>query len=348
MRAIVLGRRWVSLAWTAAFMVVASLLGGMPSAMAADGGSIEIHGRICPVGFAGPDFYTECHDDPLSDVTYTVTLLGTGVVAEATTDGTGNLLFSGLAFGSYAIEESVPGDFAQYRVYCSDQSGAPVPFVYTDTGGAQLDVAVAGVAIVCDWYIIPDNARGDAASVTIYNVVCPAGYGGEDFFGDCYDSPLPDVGFSLTGPGAATGVSATTGSDGFVAFDGIASNGRYTIDEDIPGEFNRSFVRCSANGEPFPVGDASGANSVSLDLTVADDLRCDWYNVPEDLRGDAPAPAPISAPSHTAPVLMLPNTGGRDRATGDRDLGDAFGLLLPLLAAGGAWRLGSRRQRRLN
>ncbi len=287
MRATLLGVRWMVLAWIVVLIAAVSLLGGAARTMAANGGSIEIHGRYCPIDFEGPDYYGACHDVPLTDVTYTVTLLGSGVVGEATTDDTGNLFFDGLAFGSYAIEESVPGDFAQYRVYCSDQSGAEVPFAYTNTGGVQLDLAVAGEAIVCDWYIVPDDARGDAASVTIYNVVCPAGYTGEDFFGDCYDTPLPDVSFSLMAAGGTTGVSAVTGSDGFVAFDGIATNGRYLITEDIPGEFNHSMVLCSAAGQPFPVGQTPGANSIALDLTVADDVRCDWYNVPEDLRGDA-------------------------------------------------------------
>lgn len=349
MRATLLGARWMVLAGIVALITAVSLLGGAAPVMAADGGSIEIHGRICPVAFAGADYYSECHDDPLADVTYTVTLLGSGVVGEATTDDTGNLFFDGLAFGTYVIEESVPGDFAQYRVYCSDQSGATVPFVYTDTGGAQLDLAVAGQAIVCDWYIVPDNARGETASVTIYNVICPTGYRGDDFFGDCYDTPLPDVSFSLTGASAESGVTAVTGSNGFVAFDGIATDGRYVVAEDIPGEFNQSVVYCSANGQPFPVAEAAGTNSIALDLTVADDLRCDWYNVPEDLRGDVPAatqPAatqPTSRPVGATRVVGLPNTGGRSGAAVHPKGGNDLALVGSLIAAGVAGLVWSRR-----
>lgn len=350
MRATLFGTRLVYRVSIAAIVMVASLLGGAAGTMAADGGSIEIHGRICPVAFAGTDSYNECHDDPLVDVTYTVTLLGTGVVAEATTGGTGNLAFEGLAFGTYAIEESVPGDFAKYRVYCSDQSGAAIPLVSTDTGGVQLDVAVAGQAIVCDWYIMPDNARGDAASVTIYNVVCPAGYRGDDFFSDCYGTPLPGLSFSITGTDAVSGATAVTGSDGFVAFDGISTGGRYVIAEDIPGEFNHSVVHCSAAGQSFPVSEATGANSIALDLTVADDLRCDWYNLPEDLRGDAPVAQPTAPPVRTAPVVRLPDTGGRIKPADHRDASNALVIGEALMATGigmAAWSVGLRRQQRL-
>ena len=53
-------------------------------------------------------------------------------------------------------EEGLAGrDLPRLRVYCSDQNRVEVPFAYTDTGGIQLDLAVAGLEVVCDWYVIP-------------------------------------------------------------------------------------------------------------------------------------------------------------------------------------------------
>lgn len=302
MRPTGLGVRWV--ARVVIIVLGAVLLQSVP-ASAADGAAVTIHSRICPVGFAGPDYYTNCHDSPLAEVTFTLSLAGTGAIVEATTATDGNLDFVGLPYGTYIIEDSVPGEFAAYAAYCSDQNQNAVPFAYTDTGGIQFDLNVAGIAVTCDWYVAPYDLQGDTeASVTIYNALCPVGYQGVNYFDDCYQTPLPGIDFTFQAAGSSSGVNSTTNANGFVAFEGISIDGNYVISESIPGEFNRFVVFCSANDVPFPFSYPENTNGILLALTTADDVRCDWYNIPEDLRGDAPPPAKPSGP-----IARLPSTG---------------------------------------
>jgi hypothetical protein len=329
-----------------AFVLVALLLPGAPGAAAADGASLEIHSRICPVAYAGPDYYNVCHDDPLADVVYTLTRVGVGVVDEAVSPANGDLVFAGLAFGTYAVEESVPGDFADYRVYCSDQNRTEVPFVYTDTGGIQLDLAVAGLHVVCDWYVIPVDARGDVeGSLTIYKAVCPVGYAGSDFFRDCFGTPLPGIDFTFLRAESDNPDVAETDANGFVAFEGIAFDGTYVVFEDIPGEFNRFVVYCSAGEVAFPFAYAQNVNGIVLDLTTADDVRCDWYNVPADLRGETPTPVPTRPPTgNRPPVVRLPSTGDGPTAAAGASRGEWAALVVPLALVGFGVGVAARRR----
>ena len=312
------------------FVALAALAGPIaPGVQAADGAALTVHSRLCPVAFTGPDYYANCHDTPLADITYTLTLVGTGVVGEAVVPADGDLPFTGLSFGTYELQSSVPGDFASFVAYCADGNGTAVPFAYTDTGGVRFDLAVAGVDVTCDWYTAPDDSRGavEEASVTIYKTTCPVGYAGTDFFGDCYGNPLAGIDFSLLPAGSDQAVGAPTNADGFVAFEGITAAGAFVILEEIPGDFNEIVVYCSADGASFPVAYTEGGTGIVLELTTADDLRCDWYNVPVDARGTNPTPVPTRAPT-TGGVVTLPNTGGG--ATTPETGSTGAGLLVPL------------------
>ena len=124
-------------------------------------------------------------------------------------------------------------------------------------------------------------AQGEQASITIYKAFCPVGYTGDDFFEDCYDNPAAGITFTLAPQGQVVGTDATTDANGFTFFDGLGA-GSYSLSEMIPGDFNSFVVRCSvgATGADFPFT-YNQLDGIDLTLTTADDLRCDWYNIPE-------------------------------------------------------------------
>jgi hypothetical protein len=122
--------------------------------------TITIHNRICPGGFdpdsGGDEFFAECHDtapDPALGF-----ILTGGAALE--TDAEGNVVFDGLAAGTYEISGGAPGEFAETVVFCSDADDVSVawPFVFTGIG---ISVTVAaGDNVVCDWYNIPIDLSG--------------------------------------------------------------------------------------------------------------------------------------------------------------------------------------------
>src|SRR5688572_17596466 len=125
-------------------------------------------------------------------------------------------------------------------------------------------------------------AAQENASITIYTAICPVGYTGDTFFEDCYDTPGVNIEYILTGPTFPGGVSATTDASGFTAFEGIDQDGLYTLQIQVPGDFADFVARCSAGGEDFPFSYGDLFGEIDLDLTTADDLRCDFYVIPDD------------------------------------------------------------------
>ena len=122
----------------------------------------------------------------------------------SSTDADGNVLFYDLLGGTYTITESIPGDAADTIVFCSyvevlEQNAS---FTYVP-GGISLDVP-SGSDIVCDWYNIPLNLRGDpgdapgeGSSVTVHARLCPPGYTGDQPFDVCHDTPKTNRTFTL-------------------------------------------------------------------------------------------------------------------------------------------------------
>jgi hypothetical protein len=146
-------------------MVMALLFGTLVSgsAQAADS-SITIHNRICPVGYNGNDIFGDCHGNPqTSNLGFTIS----GPASDSgTTDGDGNITFSGLPAGTYNISGGVPGEFASTVVYCSveDDPNNTIAVTSTDTG-VSIDLP-ASTNVICDWYNIPFNLKGDEGGTT--------------------------------------------------------------------------------------------------------------------------------------------------------------------------------------
>ena len=177
------------------------------------------------------------------------------------------------------------------------------------------------------------------ASITLYAAICPVGYADDDYFDDCFGNPANNVTFVLDET-----TTATTGASGTTAFEGLDAEGEYLVQLDVPGDFTDFVAYCSDEfGDPFDFVYATEVGGIVVDLTLEDDIRCDFYIIPEDASGGpTPTPAPTRAPGATATVGTLPNTGAGP-SSGDGSalwsLAGALGLVVVAGVALGRGRL---------
>ena len=119
-------------------------------------GTIELHKRLCTTDAV--NLFDDCHDT-LVDQEVSFSLDGGAAVA---VDASGNVVFDGLAAGTYDISEveGPPLDFVSLRVFCSVQGDDPEVFEVT-TDGPNFSVELGdGEYIVCDVYNIAEDLSG--------------------------------------------------------------------------------------------------------------------------------------------------------------------------------------------
>lgn len=134
------------------------------------------------------------------------------------------------------------------------------------------------------------QADNGLASITIYSAFCPVGYTGTNYFDDCFNNPQKDIPYLLTGPAFPETVTATSDASGLTAYEDIDQAGDYLLQLGLPGEATDFVAYCADEfGVLFPVTDRSDLGGIGLDLTLDDDLRCDFYITPLDLRGEPTA-----------------------------------------------------------
>jgi hypothetical protein len=310
--------------------------------MAGQGGgtaTVTVHSRICPQDYDGSDFYEECHDTaPDPGLPYT---LSNGDTLDETTDAEGNILFDGLAVGTYSLTGGAPGEFTDTHIFCALEAdlGEPIASVPV-TGGVQFDLA-DGQNVICDWFIIPLGQNGqpptptappaDGGTLTVYKATCPEGYQGTNHFEDCFENATSGVEFAIGTTATDNVASATTGPDGFVTFD---------LDPFLLGEGSTiTFGELTTVGGADPVVVCTrndGAEAVEIidvttigfegrgpayAVTIApepdDQVRCDWYNIPPAQETPTPAPpAPTATPDPNARPAAI-REGDCDEAVGD-------------------------------
>ena len=285
-----------------------------------DQASVTIRKSVCPAEYAGTAYYEDCYDNPGSGYTYTLT--GPGVDADATTGPGGIAFFEGITqAGDFTLVETPPVTIEAYAVYCSEDDAA-FPFTYVE-GGIAFALELND-DVRCDWFNVP--ADNQLASVTIYKTICPDGYDDEDYYEDCYDTPGANIAFALAGPGGPA--NATSGAGGIAFFENIDVAGTYTITETFPANIEDYVVFCAEAGTAVDV--TYVANGITLDLALDDDVRCDWFNIPEQ---GAPAPTPrattTTTTAATPSVSTLPRAG-----IGGADAGLGGGLAIALALAG--------------
>jgi hypothetical protein len=331
--------------------------------------SIEVHVSACEPGYTGTDFYADCHSHGAPNVTVTLSSTDGNVSASSTTEVTaedtpGIATFGELPPGEYVITIDIPGDVAAFESYCSADNGATaVPLAPEDSNQSTATFA-AGQAVVCDWYAIPFDQGppetpaptepsetpepSKSAQISLEVRACNAGFdaegaGSADFFAACPEL-IADVGFTLIAESGAER-SARTDAGGAVTFADLTP-GFYSLGSDVPGHDARASLFCSAYGVGIYEKDVNDSGFTTFADLESEQISCDWYIVPLDLRGDGDSsvtPTPTPAPTITTTttksdsngesVTTLPRTGSGIRGVAaQNDLGwpasgVAFGLL---------------------
>lgn len=141
---------------------ILSLLGQTVEARPGGDAVLEIHKAVCPAGYEGEDYFTDCHANGRAGDVFS--LAGPGGRQEATTivvtdPGPGIVVFPHLPGGVYKLSETPPTGTAStaFRVFCFlAETEDPIP-VKRRGSGIAVDVA-AGERVLCDWYTVPPGS----------------------------------------------------------------------------------------------------------------------------------------------------------------------------------------------
>lgn len=172
--------------------------------------TVAISSFICPVEYAGSDYAADC-TNPSSGVEFIVSR-NDAVVQSAPADANGYVAFPRLRPRDYILAAGVPGDFASSRVRCLNAFGDDIARRH-----ATNQVAVTLESrddILCNWYIVPDDARGEepTSSLTIDIRACPQGMTPETMAGDFCDPAPAGTTLTLRLDGRPVGVGSATAS----------------------------------------------------------------------------------------------------------------------------------------
>jgi len=270
-------------------------------------GSLTVHARYCDPGVVPDNPFAECHDNLLTGFAVDFD----GVSGAATTGDDGNATFTGLDPDQHLLFVHMPLKATTPIIFCSVEGGDGSELTLT-SGDTDAGVSVpieAGQSVICDSYwLISDQPSAGSAVLTVHAMTCPGSDIPADFWTACSPNPAGDIEF-FSGPTSL----GTTDSNGMLTYNFGASGSVY-LNGGVPGEFARNFIFCSNDADRSTVVNlAEVAAGTSASVSVGPDgVTCDWFIVPENLSGQTPTPAP----SGTAVVTQLPNTGAGADAGG--------------------------------
>lgn len=282
-------------------------------------GTMTVHARYCPPGEIPDDPFGTCHDLLLNGFDISVD----SDSPTGTTGADGNLSTTGLAAGDHSLFVEIPLKGTTYSVFCTVVGGDGT---FLDLGSADPGVTVpveGGQEVICDWYwlISDEPLAGPEDQLTIHARGCPVDEIPDDFFATCHDTPLENVEYF----DGATSIGTTNTSGNLVAV--FESAGTVQLNGGAPGEFASNFIYCSSDADQSTLVDlVEVIAGTSVDVPVdADGTTCDWYIVPEDLRGETPTPAPTAT---AGPVTQLPNTGAGSTPGNGLEIAGIMALIL--------------------
>lgn len=321
-------------------------------------GRLTVETRLCPDEYAGNDYAADCTAVPPAGTEFlNVVAPSEPIGVEIDDQGVATLpLLDAQIPGDVQVAFSLPGNYtaAVPVIFCLDADGVPV---YPDMRTERIFIPVAsdGAVIACTWFLVVDEVdAGDAGFVTVYATACPTGYTGDDFYADCFASPIAGASFGIALGGSHVGVVGSTGADGFAVLPNLAESqpGVLRIDQttnpktDSPGypppAFDDAVVYCSKDDGQTAIPVAivpTGGREIPAE--PGDGIRCDWFGLPT--AGGTPTPAPSAT---AAAVFRLPNTGAGTIGSGPGTPAAAIALsLMGALGAaiGGAAALSGRR-----
>ena len=177
------------------------------------------------MAYEGNDYAVDCVD-PASGVEFSVTENET-IVQSGLADPAGSIAFADLAPGEYVLVAGVPGDFASSRVRCLNSAGENIARRHETN---QIAVTLqSGDQIACNWYIVPEDARGEEptptaqpvaeGSISIYIRACPPEMTVETLVEDACGDPPPGVTLSLFDDETPLGVASV--ADDLWIWDGL-------------------------------------------------------------------------------------------------------------------------------
>ena len=157
--------------------------------------------------------------------------------------------------------------------------------VTASDAGASIVTAVVGpdVPLTLAQQVEPTATPApEPASLNVQILVCPVAYEGTTYAADCVE-PVPNLAIDLS---SATGAFAqgATGADGTIAFVDLIPD-TYTLSGGVPGEFAQQVIACENEA-------AAGA---TFAVESGDAVTCQWYVVPEDLRGQGDGSIAVAA-----------------------------------------------------
>jgi hypothetical protein len=189
--------------------------------------SLSVQVLACPVAYEGTNYATDCVE-AVPDVAIGLNS-ATGASAQGTTAGDGTISFVELIPDTYTLSGGVPGEFAQQVVACANDAGALDTGASGTVAGATFTVE-SGDAVSCQWYVIPEDLRGEGAgTIAVAAYACPGTP--LDPATDC--TPLDASGAAIIGP-EGTAIDAAAGvpfGTYFLQTQGIAAPEGYELSE---------------------------------------------------------------------------------------------------------------------
>jgi hypothetical protein len=260
------------------------------------GATVTVHLAACPVEYAGNQFYADCHADGVAGLEYTLSGPNGEVTATTTMPadpGPGVATFTELPAGQYTLAGGPPQDFGSVALYCSDPA-TNQPIGATMEGGRASFSVAEQQSVLCDWYFIPVDARGEVtptptpaqaqrAEILVTLFECNEGTvaAGATFaqLDEACNTPVNGVPFSLGIPGGSP-LAANTGvsGEGAVRFYELRP-GDYVMTPSLPANYTSTAVYCQiGDGDVYQKSLQSGSTTfVDLD---GEQIACSWFANP--------------------------------------------------------------------
>ena len=257
--------------------------GASPEATA----TVQIRALICPVAYAGTDFAAGC-TTPAEDIAFSIESNGT-TLHSALTDAQGQVSFRDIPPGDYTLLAGVPGDFASSRVSCRNAAGEEVG-QETELNLARVSLAATDVG--CDWFIVPEDARGEDAGsgFTVIIRACPPGMTTASLVASECTPASPGTSLSLFAGDTLIG-AATAERDRWTWKDLVPQTYELVVNELPPGILRSSLddqLCCDERGGfPVPIAPDTGSLETTLYLFQPAGVEADETDTDGDRLTDA-------------------------------------------------------------
>lgn len=192
-----------------------------------------------------------------------------------------------------------PNQWGEY-LFCSFDGGEVYSKPFPQSGINGFENLNAGEVFNCTWYGVlasdtPTENQGEIlppaelGSISVEMKTCGVGYEGASpetlaqMQIDCTD-PVTNTLFSLSN-GVGDPLTQLTNDAGEVAFTELEA-GSWSLWSEVPGEFATEYYFCSANDDPLQFFGLTDRGVADFNAFTDQNVRCEVYLVPENLRGD--------------------------------------------------------------